>query len=81
MSCLGLEALARLKEKCGKSQQARQAYRRGIVVNPEHGPAYVVSHDKQHMHLFSPSCRIYHNCVFYMLEIGMSALHVSSCPV
>ena len=38
-----LQATARLKEKSGKMQQARQAYRRGIVLDPEHAPAYVVS--------------------------------------
>jgi hypothetical protein len=38
-----LQANARAKEKSGKLQQARQWYRRAIVVDRNHAPAYQVS--------------------------------------
>ena len=88
MLCLRLQATARLKEKCGKTQQARQAYRRGIVVNPEHGPAYVVSHDEtahaSSLPLHATFVTVVVCCCLFdlcLLGSGTSILHVSSCCV
>ena len=86
VSCLGLQAVARLKEKCGNTQPARQAYRRAIVVNPEHAPAYVVSPGYspgyspgfQYTHLPRRACRTCHTPFVY---IGFCIFPVSSCCV